>query len=201
MVLDDSLFNMNDLNSLEDIAKNYNPKITLWQIKFIEYPELFNHLGGYKFVRFENPESIYLLRGLRMSGEHAELYSLSTYYKLKKDPFFISPKPFESLEYYPPSGDNDKPCFYLNRWKIGAHNFAIDGYHSQQNGKLILKFFDRNRKEYPEELKQSLEQFGFNVISDFYYFLAVDYSKVGDTIVSFCEALEQLLQEGKINLV
>ena len=199
MVLNDSLFNPNDLSSLEDIANNDNQEIELWQLTFMLYPEVFNHLGGFKFIRFENPESIYLLRGIRMSGEHAELFSLCEYYELKKYPFFKTPKPFKSLKYHSPSGDFERPCFYLDKWEIDGHDFALDGFYNQQ-GQYKLRFFDRKSKEFPVELAHFLEQFGFENEGESFVFME-ELSEVKDTIVSFCEAIEQLLQEGKINFV
>ena len=199
MVLDDPLFNINDLNSLEEIANKDNPEVELWQFTFILYPEVFNHLGGFKFIRFENSESIYLLRGLRMSGEHAELFSLCMYYELQKDPFFKMPKPFKFLKYHSPSGDFERPCFYLDKWEIDGHDFAFDGFYNQ-HGQYKLRFFDRKRKEFPVELAHSLEQFGFESEGESFVYIE-ELSEVNDTIVSFCEAIEQLLQEGKINLV
>lgn len=201
-VLDDSLFNVDDLNSLEKIANNYNPAIETWRIRFIQYPEVLNYLGGFKFIRFDNDEPIYLLKGLRMSGEYKELYSLCMFYELEKHTFFRAPKPFESLNYYHTSGDGDRPYFDLYPWEIGTHNFAILGsYDYTYTNQFKLMFCDYNCNEYPAELVSLLDQFGFINESDFIYSLFLDHSEVKDKIVLFCKAVEQLLLDENINFV
>jgi len=190
-VLDDLLFDINNLSSLEDIAINHDIGIDTWRIRFIQNPIVFNHLGGFKFIRFDNSD-IFLLKGIRRSGEHAELFSLCIYYQLKNHPFFNKPTPFLSLEYDSPSGEASSPGLYLNRWIIGIHNFSLKGYNLLQNYCLLM-FFDRNTKIYSAELVNSLEQLGFERSDEFYFFLTVDNSEVKDTIISICKALEQLL--------
>lgn len=155
-VLDDKQFDPLHLESLELIAADYNPGIPAWRKKFILYPELFNddYLGWARYIRKNSDTSIYLLKGVKTSGEHSELFTLAMYINLQKDNF--NPKPFDSLTYYPVSGESDEPCFYLNFWTYKQNIFELDVYYI--NGQFEVSFVDKQQNEIPVEIQKIVDE-------------------------------------------
>jgi hypothetical protein len=190
-VLDDPLFDEKNLEVLEQIAKNYKSSIEAWRTKFIEFPVVFNHLGAMKFIRLNNLDTVYILKGERRSGEHAELFSLCKYYELKEDIFFKNPNPFKLFGYYYPNGDYS-PSFYLRYWKFGRHEFFLKGSSSTAN-KIMLMLYDENRNDCSSELIDTFKAFGFSSTENIYFFLTVNENEVRDTLVSFCKKMENLV--------
>jgi hypothetical protein len=186
-VIDDQYFNQFDFESIEQIARSYDPSIEQWRIKFIQYPEVFTYFGRFKYIRYRDDETLYLLKGIRMSGEHAELFSLSLYYELKKEIFFDSPAPFEKLKYYMPTGENEEPCAFLDNWKYKRNNFAIDIFYIRDN-QYELKFFDRNRKEIPVEIVNLLLQLDFIEEDNFLTTISSEF-KLKKILISICTSL------------
>jgi len=186
-LLDETLFDTDDLGSLEKIAHNYDKDIESWRRAFIENPEIFNYLGNYLFIRFESNEEVYLLARIKMSGEHAELYSYCLYNQLKNDPFFENPAPFSSIGYYYPSGDDYKPFMYLNAWITGENHFDLYcSYNGAQQYKL--KLLNQNESGIPRKISDIFKKTGF-IHNKPYYEKVVDSTSVKKDIKLFCETL------------
>jgi len=188
-VIDDPNFDSKNLTSLETIANNFDENINNWRIKFIQNPELFEFLGSFKYIRFSNG-LIYLVKGIKLSGEHAELFSFSLFNELKKEVFFNIPKPFEETKYFSPSGEAELPCLYLHNFKNGENDFALDiNYNQNENYKL--KFFDRNRKEILDNIKTVLELNGFTQEENFFENI-IPESELKNSIIKLCETLNEI---------
>jgi len=99
------------LNSLIDQHNN----IEDWRKTFIETPVLFNYLGVKRYIRPYTNHGFVLFKGERMSGKHAELYSLK-FFKVYLDNKPI--EPFTESYYYEAKGAEvvDLPCVYMTGW-------------------------------------------------------------------------------------
>lgn len=197
-VLDDDNFNENNLDCLSIIASHYKETIPLWQKLFIQKPILFNHeyIGSFKYIRnydhrpeYKN-EAIFLIKKIKTSGEHFELFSLNLYLELCNEKFFKEPNPFMKLDYYSPSGTVSKPCMFLDNWEFDEYNIALEVFY-QYGNRFKLKFFDRNGNELPSYLKGILIQKGFTK-TEYYYTNSIKEEEVKKTIVELCESLKEL---------
>lgn len=109
------------ISSLESIISK--SIVSGWRKAFIDTPKLFTYLGAKRYIRLDSPHGFVLFKGERMTGGHAELYSL----KLYKDYLKGKPiEPFKESEYYQPTGaDSDNmPCATLSGW--GEKEYELD---------------------------------------------------------------------------
>jgi hypothetical protein len=109
-VLDDPLFDPSNLKSLDDIARNSKEDLEEWQTKFVGNPKLFEYLGSPKYIRFENKDEIYLLKGVKRSGEHCELFTYALYLQLEGNLNF---QPLTKMSYNFANRDNNIPHFSI----------------------------------------------------------------------------------------
>ena len=117
-----------DSINTSDISGSLNAMINAsnvdgWRKAFIDVPELFSYMGKKRYVRFDSSHGFVLFRGERMSGTHAELYSLKFHYEyLKGNPI----EPYKLSHYHEPSGaDLDfMPCATMSEW--GDYDYEID---------------------------------------------------------------------------
>lgn len=112
-----------------DLVNSINSKIDTvnvdgWRKAFIETPGLFDYLGSKRYVRSETNHGFVLFKGERMSGGHAELYSLKFY----KEYLVNKPiQPFTESIYYEAKGaeTNNMPCGYITGWSTSSYQIDI----------------------------------------------------------------------------
>jgi hypothetical protein len=156
-VLTDLAFDPSDLNSLENICSTSNSDLSGWRRQFVLYPQLFNYLGNYKYLRYENEETIYLLRGVKMNGEHTEVFTHALYLQLKNE---LVPAPFKDVFYYKVNTDKDDPCIFFYGLKYKENEPELDIYYEGRSN-FKLKVFDRNKKVIEKEMVDILIKHGF----------------------------------------
>lgn len=185
-LIDDKLYNPEDLSSLEKIIDEHKNECSEWVKVFAENPELLTvKIGNAKLVRNSDDDvSVYILTHERMSSYHAELFTAGKYLELKKANF--ETKPFASLEYYFVKGNDEEPCLFLNNWKYRNFDFAIDVRRKEEtDDKFVVQFFDRNNRKreekiaLPKKVTDVLRSNGFCDVGNSEYQKVVQ-SKVGD---------------------
>ncbi|QNA44294.1 DUF262 domain-containing protein [Lacibacter sediminis] len=147
-LISDSLFDPSDLSSLELICSTASNLLTDWRIKFVLYPELLAYLGKDKYIRHTDDDIIYLLRGVKMNGEHTELYTYSLYMELKSE---LTPAPFNDISYYKVNTDKEEPYIFFNGFKFKENELELDIYY-EGHGIFKLKLFDQNKEPIGHEL-------------------------------------------------
>lgn len=176
-LIDDDLYNPNDMSCLEKIAKKYTREAAPWVKCFVNYPELLCgdnpenpvKIGGQNLIRWNAEDDIYILSGKQMNSYHSELFSIAKFLNYKKTKTFDTPIPFTSLSYWCVSNSTEKPCFYFNEWKYKAADFAMDCFY-QGEQTYCLRFFDRNNREstqkksFPQEVISLLNNKGFSEV-------------------------------------
>lgn len=99
------------------------------------------------------------IKGRNCANSQSELFSLDVYTKI------CDPSPFKEIVYRR-NDINDKPsCAVLNEWQFGENNFAIDIARIDKKNipaTFSVRFFDRNDKEIPSEIKEVLLEFSMN---------------------------------------
>jgi hypothetical protein len=155
-LIEDPDFDALDLNSLEIIASRAIYNLNDWRKKFIEFPKLFDYLGNFKFIRFENEDQIYLLKSIKMSGEHKELFTYAKYLELIGK---IDVSPFKGINYYHVNTDKDEPCIYLDGFKHNELEPELDIYYGG-NGMYKIEVFDQNKIIFDESLSDELLKLG-----------------------------------------
>jgi hypothetical protein len=163
-LLDDPNFEHQNFNSLDTIASNSLSHLIGWRNKFVASPQLFSYLGNYKYIRFENENVIYLLSGVKMNGEHTELFTYAMYLQLISN---IEVTPFKGPFYYTVNTDKDEPCIFLYGFTLNEIEPELDIYHVN-NGSYKLKVFDRNKRPFDDEVSSLLLKHGFNFESSFF---------------------------------
>jgi hypothetical protein len=108
-----------------------------------------------RMIRWQSENCVYLLRGIRMSGAHAELFTYNLYVGLllekhKKGDLV----PFAKPDYYEPHTDSEEPCAYLN-YKCAHGIIALDV--ANKNGDFELKLFNREGV-LPAKLKDAMQR-------------------------------------------
>ncbi len=146
-LFDDSNFLIDNIEkSLEKIIENNT--ITDWRKHFINTPEILEFLGYNKCIRWISEDEIYLLRKMRLSGEHAEYFSYALFIKyLEGRP----PLPFINTNYYSTSGNEEIPCAFIDEWMLDADCYAIDVRYLYEIAQFEIRFFNRDG-----EIKKSL---------------------------------------------
>jgi hypothetical protein len=181
-VIDDTNFNHQDLSSLDLIIKSRSEDLPVWMKGFIDFPELLDYLGNYKFIRFESENDINLLRGLRLSGEHLEFYSFLFFLK-NKSGFF----PFTKIDKHPVSGYNEKdlPCCYIDNWE--NKSYAIDIRYSK--GNYEIRFFDRNSKAFNEKVVRLFLDKGMQISNKYDDTSYITYKTKEEDVTTFIQDL------------
>jgi hypothetical protein len=84
-LIEDSRFDINNVSEIEKIANEINDDSPDWIKKLQKHPEAFNYLGRYKYIRHGDDDCIYLLKGVKTSGEYTDVFTYSLYLELLKD--------------------------------------------------------------------------------------------------------------------
>jgi len=117
-LLEDSNFDINNMEkSLNKIVTNWKEenknycsdeelRFRFTLLKYINYCEKLN-------IRFNNYDSVYLLKKIQMNGTHSELYSWDLYKKYFENKFF---EPFKII-YYNETTSGELPSIKLSGWK------------------------------------------------------------------------------------
>lgn len=144
--IEKSLTTIIDGNSVED-----------WRIHFINTPEVLKYLGFNKFIRWESENEIYLLKKKRLSGEHAEYFSYAFFINNLKGK---APLPFTNSDYFPPSGNEETPCAYVDYWLLDEDNYAMDIRYLFKKALFEIRFFNRESNDIKDSIIQVLEKHG-----------------------------------------
>jgi len=187
MLIDDPLFDTSNFNSLDTICTTAIDYLTGWRRKFVEVPKLLNYLGNYKYIRYENEDSIYLLSGVKMNGEHTELFTYAMFLQLNGN---IEISPFKLMIYYKVNSDKYEPCFYLFGYKYKVNEPDLDIFYAG-NGTYRLKVFDKNKIPFENELSTLLLELGF-VEHQTYFGLVIPEIELKEKMESINLALSQL---------
>tara|TARA_R110000868_G_scaffold138428_4_gene352551 strand:- start:8091 stop:10520 length:2430 start_codon:yes stop_codon:yes gene_type:complete len=179
-VLDDKDFDTNDLKSLERIASKPNTITKKWEETFINIPEIFKYFGSFKFIRLENDDNIFLVKSIKTSGEHAELFTYGLYCHLKNDYSFLSAIPFVKMDYYAPSGETETPCIYFEELIFEENNLKIDIFYDGKN-EFKITFYDRNRNLLNTRFNNIIKQHKFIQIENWFETI-VPQSKVKEAL-------------------
>ncbi|MCW3122468.1 MAG: hypothetical protein JWQ38_1960 [Flavipsychrobacter sp.] len=186
-VIDDPAFNPSDLNCLNTICLNADNSLPDWRRKFIAYPQMFDYLGTYKYIRFENDDEIYLLTGIKMNGEHSELFTYALYLHLKTE---LLPAPFKGVYYHYVNTDKEQPCLFFHGFHYRENQPELDIYYE---GKGMYKFrlFDRNKKTPEKELFDLLTNNDF-IAQPACFEIILPESEVKSKIEVLCKAFATL---------
>lgn len=162
ITLDDENIDESVTSSLDQVLLGPLP-VEPWRCAMIEQAQLINYCHR-RMVRWGN-ENIYLLRGIKMSGEYAEIF---TYYLkvglLTRMHENGELNPFGAPQYPPVSGEAQAPHVYLD-WRRGdATTIRLSIFHSQDA--YLLEVTSRQGGGLPPDLQGSLGQAGFGVNAD-----------------------------------
>ncbi len=121
-----TIFDSLDINhvkeSLENLIENFDGEE--WKKAFIKTPDLFDYLGPKRYVRPDSPQGYVLLKGERMSGAHAELFTYQLYLNHIEDGDFY---PFLSVSYEEITGNESywPPHIKLSDWYKATYSIQI----------------------------------------------------------------------------
>ena len=139
--------------SLDSVIGQRKP-MKEWLRVVVEMPEMIEFCEN-RLIRWESDNCVYLLKKVRMSGAHAELFSYHLYggllwKKQKKGEL----APFGVPHYHEQHTDSEQPYAYL-------HYDCADGIIalnvSNKNGEFELKLFNRDRA-LPAKLKDAAKR-------------------------------------------
>lgn len=149
--------------SLENLIENFVGEE--WEKAFIETPELFNYLGVKRYVRPDSPHGYVLLKGERMSGAHAELFTYSFFIKYINGFSFL---PFEIIDYYYAIGDDsyDLPCIKFEGCCIKKINYSVQVFYDNVSDdfphpyqiRFIKSHGNKNLDNYPDEIQEIMKK-------------------------------------------
>jgi hypothetical protein len=197
-IFDDIEFNTEDIQkSLENITSGALKYVDGWRKHILETPKILSYLGYYKFIRFNNDHDIYLLKGQRLSGVHAEFYSYSFFikYLLNRKSNF---SPFTNTWYYDVSGDTDLPCAVIDEWTYKNTNYALDVRYLSHEKKYEIRFFYREIGEFCPEILDIINSVDFGLSNryggDSYTLLFEEADELNSRIVDLCNSFNNLVQ-------
>ena len=158
-LMDDQAFDDTNVQyGLSQIASNSVTAITDWRKYFIEFPQCLNCLGQKKYIRFNSPQSVYLLSGQKKSGTYYEYYTYGLFWKFFSGNSF---PPFTSVFYYSVSGEDEEPCMVLGKGIMGPASFELDVYFYSHLNQYRLRFFDGNQVPFDTKVAQILTKHNF----------------------------------------
>jgi len=165
-----------------------------WQRAAIERPEIIEYCWGRK-ARWHDDGNIYLLRRIRTSAEHAELF---TYY-LKTG--LLTQKhqnggltPFGAPQYFSVSGEAETPCAYLE-WKRAADTIALNFINEKDSYRLEV--LNRVGQLPPDFQNELVNNAGFQVHQDGIVSRVVAKAAVESAIDEIVNAARLLVAEAK----
>lgn len=187
-LFDDPEFNSADLvNSLDNIITQAD--IQDWRRHFVKTPGILSCLGHKRYIRWNSPDSIYLLERQRMNGKHAEYYSYAYYLESLKGKQYL---PFSKSWYNVVSGEDEKPCAIIDDWKFEKDSQYVIHifYLSQQVFKV--KFLNKKQKAIDTAVAAILESNGFKV-EDNCFTASKASDELDGFIGSLCESFRKLV--------
>lgn len=187
-VIDDPLFDYSDLKSLEQVATSNISTIEPWQKVFIECPKVFLFLGPDKFIRFIDRNEIYLLRKLRRSGEHAELFTYAFYQNSIKNDWFNAFHRL-NLDYEFAYTEDVAPNMFITGWQWKSHSFRIQLFANSETA-FKLKIIDDNKSDIQDvSVTQFLNNKGLE-IQDNHYQVIVSSSELKEWLEDFFNSIK-----------
>ena len=185
---------LDDPRSLGDIIEDGKIIVTNWRSHFIKHPELLEYCNQ-RLIRWLPNDDIRLLGSSGLNHYHAELRSYAFYIGFIIGCDITDFTPFNKTGYFSVKGGSNKPCAVIDNWKVKGHDFAMDIYY--HDGKYKIRFFDRNEKEYEEEIVTCLRKDDMFELDASYG--GVSYSRLLETdaetyneIKSLCTSLQKL---------
>ncbi len=186
-LFDDPNFNSNNVaNSLSTIINQAD--VQDWRKYFIESTAILSFLGPKRYIRWNSPDSIFLLERQRMSGKHVEYYSYAYYLENLKGKRFL---PFSETRYHFVSGEEESPYAVIDSWNFqGDFRYAINIYYST-NLMFKVKFFNRKKGIIATEVTDILKANGFNA-EDNYFTVSKASTELNGFITSLCDSFQNL---------
>lgn len=148
-------------NSLQILIDSFNGDS--WKSKYIETPELLYYLGPKRYIRLDSPQGHVLLKGERMSGKHAELYTYHLYLNCFQEEQ-IQILPFTKTKYEKVTGDSEQypPHIAILEWagtlnsiKISfeKHNYKIQlNIPDTENNDIVNLLINKNLRYSVQEI-------------------------------------------------
>lgn len=146
---------LDDPKSLEEIIQEGTKNIYNWRFYFIKYPQIIAYCTK-RLVRWRSETDIRLLGASGLNHKHAEMRSYAFFIEYLNNKDITDLNLFTKTGYYFAMGGNSQPCAVIDNWQIKTHNFAIDIYY--QKKKYKLRFFDRNEKDFENEIVNCLTE-------------------------------------------
>ena len=144
-------------NDLKAIIENYSEND--WKKTFINNPKVLDFCSNYQIKK--NGEKIYLARSTANNWKRkAELYTYDMYTTHFENKPLL---PFTRIVYYETV---DEPCIFIENWFYDKRNFAVDIYFDEV---FSISFYDRYENEYPENVKDILAEFKFEISNSRYH--------------------------------
>ncbi len=149
-------------NSLDEVLLGPLPAES-WRRAMIDQPELIEYCRR-RMVRWGN-ENIYLLRGIKMSGEYAELFTYHLKVGLLTNMHNNGElNPFGAPRYLFVNGEAQTPHVYLEWRRDDATSIRLSIFHSQ--GAYLLKVTRNQGGGLPIDLQGELGGAGFGINAD-----------------------------------
>jgi hypothetical protein len=179
--------------SLDDVLAKPMPSEP-WQRAVIERPEIIEYCWGRK-ARWHDDGNIYLLRRIRTSGEHAELF---TYYLktglLTQKHLNGGLTPFGGPQYHSVSGESETPHAYLE-WKRVADTIALKFKNDQDSYRLEM--LNRGGQLPSDLLNELVSKAGFKVGESGAVFRVVEKAAIESAIDEIVNVVRLLAAEVK----
>jgi hypothetical protein len=160
-----------------------------WRSEFIKMPELLTYLGPQRYIRFYSPENIQLLRGERITGQHADYRSYSYFCKLKDGKKDVGQ--FDQFSYHEARQDDGSSWCDLTN-KEGLY-IRIEFQPGSNQYRIFISNHDNS--SLAPDLLAFLEARSFKSDLDKRYYLMVDNELQLDKILSMlCSELTTAVQ-------
>jgi hypothetical protein len=168
-----------------------------WQRAVIERPEIIEYCWGRK-ARWHDDGNIYLLRRIRTSGEHAELFTFHLKTGLltekhEKDGL----TPFGAPQYRSVSGEAEPPHAYVE-WKRAANTIVLKFINNKDSFQLEVL---NPAGQLPPDLRMELENMGgFQVQEDGTMFRMVSKAAIEAAIDQIVKVAQLCHPKGTISI-
>lgn len=142
-LVDNEMFNLENLESLELIANTHKTDCPMWVKMFIENPEVLYgydplHIGAMNMVSFDDEEdAVYILSQMQMNSWHSELYTEVKYLQYRGRNFDFSP--FARMGYELSADKENMPYLYFAGFSYLKENYMLQCVYGL-GGNIILRF-------------------------------------------------------------
>ncbi|MFW5804882.1 MAG: hypothetical protein ACOCWG_06600 [bacterium] len=183
------IFNSLDTNnikeSLQVLIDNFEGEE--WKKAFIETPELFDYLGTKRYVRPDSPQGFVLLKGERMSGVHAELFTYHLYINELRHRKFL---PFSFISYMEVNGDSPYyvPYIWIFSWEDTPFSIEIK---IESNNYDYSIYFTNISEEANEKISKTLEENGMSYSG----YESLGYTTTKVSVYETVEFIEELCED------